>query len=125
MLPKHIRVKHCKKTPLFTNDGKNPAFVRIKVEGWDRLGEDNMITYMNRLCENKLGDKWFVGKDGYFYYTEVLEPTEKTDALFDQIVIPTTVTNGFDGSYDLVVTAEAVQAQGSKSKLGRCSEHDS
>ena len=103
------------KDPTVTNDGKNPAFVRIKVEGWDCLGANNMITYRTDYVENKLGDKWVVGNDGYFYYTEVLESGETTDALFDQIVIPTTVTNDLSGEdYKLTVTAEAVQAQGAK-----------
>lgn len=103
------------KDPTVTNDGKNPAFVRIKVEGWNCLGEDNMITYRTDYVENKLGDKWVAGNDGYFYYTEVLESGKATDALFDQIVIPTTVTNDLSGDdYKLTVTAEAVQAQGAK-----------
>lgn len=103
-----------KKDPTVTNDGKNPAFVRIKVEGWNCLGENNMITYRTDYVADQLGTDWSKGEDGYFYYTKVLESGKSTDALFDQIVIPTTVTNGFDGSYDLVVTAEAVQAQGAK-----------
>lgn len=103
------------KDPTVTNDGKNPAFVRIKVEGWNCLGENNMITYRTDYVENKLGDKWVAGNDGYFYYTEVLESGKATDALFDQIVIPTTVTNDLSGDdYKLTVTAEAVQAQGAK-----------
>lgn len=102
-----------KKDPTVTNTGKNPCFVRISVEGWDVLGADNKITYRTDYVDGKLGDKW-VEHDGYFYYTEPLAVGAKTDALFDQIVIPTTVTNGFDGSYDLVVKAEAVQAQGAK-----------
>lgn len=104
------------KDPTVTNIGKNPCFVRIKVEGWDVLGANNKITYRTDYVDNRLGENW-VEKDGYFYYTKVLETTEPanvTDALFDQIVVPTTVTNGFGGSYDLVVKAEAVQAQGAK-----------
>lgn len=101
------------KDPTVTNNGKNPAFVRIKVEGWDCLGKGNEIGYRTDYVDNKLGNNW-VEYGGYFYYTEVLEVGATTDAAFDQIVIPTSVTNGFDGSYDLVVTAEAVQAQGAK-----------
>ena len=103
-----------KKDPTVKNDGKNPAFVRIKVEGLDCLGEGNEITYRTDYVDGKLGDNWVDVKDGFFYYNKVLEVGATTDALFDQIVIPTSVTNGFDGSYDVVVKAEAVQAQGAK-----------
>lgn len=104
------------KDPTVTNDGKNPCFVRIKVEGWKVLGENNEITYRTDYVDNKLGDNWVLHTDGYFYYNKVLAAGVTTDALFDQIVIPTSVTNGFNGNYDLVVTAEAVQAQGAKAK---------
>lgn len=104
------------KDPTVTNDGKNPCFVRISVEGWNVLGEDNKITYRTDYVDNKLGENWKLHTDGYFYYTQVLGVDDTTDALFDQIVVPTSVTNGFDGNYDLVVKAEAVQAQGAKAK---------
>lgn len=102
------------KDPTVTNTGKNPCFVRIKVEGWEVLGANNKITYRTDYKDDVLGDNWVLHTDGYFYYNEVLAVGDETDALFDQIVIPTSVTNGFDGNYDLVVTAEAVQAQGAR-----------
>ena len=110
------------KDPTVKNDGANPCFVRIKVEGWDVLGENNKITYRTDYVDNKLGDNWKLHDDGYFYYNQVLAVGATTDALFDQIVIPTTVTNGFDGSYDLVVKAEAVQAQGARARFGTGAE---
>lgn len=102
------------KDPTVTNNGANPCFVRISVEGWNVLGADNKITYRTDYVDGKLGDNWVLHTDGYFYYNKVLETDATTDALFDQIVVPTSVTNGFDGNYDLVVKAEAVQAQGAK-----------
>lgn len=102
------------KDPTVTNDGDNPCFVRIKVAGLDCLGADNMITYETGYVTGALGQDWVLGDDGYFYYTKVLAAEASTSALFDQIRIPTSVTNGFDGNYDVVVTAEAVQAQGAK-----------
>lgn len=101
------------KDPTVTNDGANPCFVRIKVEGLDCLGDAGMITYRTDYVNDKLGDHWVKGEDGYFYYDTVLEVDDSTDALFDQIVIPTGLTNG-DGESEMNVTvyAEAVQAQG-------------
>lgn len=102
------------KDPCVTNDGENPCFVRIKVTGWDCLGEGNMIQYRTNGVINALGEGWHDVGGGVFYYDKILAVGEQTTDLFDHIVIPTTVTNGFDGTYDLVVTAEAVQAQGAR-----------
>lgn len=103
------------KDPTVTNDGKNPCFVRINVDGLDCLGSAGMITFRTDYVDDKLGDGWVDGADGYFYYEGVLEVGETTDALFDQIVIPTGLTNGEGETLkDIVVTAEAVQAQGAK-----------
>ena len=103
------------KDPTVKNDGANPCFVRIKVTGLDCLGDAGMITYRTNYVANKLGDNWEKGADGYFYYNKVLEVGAKTDALFDQIVIPTALKNGnAETEFNVVVTAEAVQAQGAK-----------
>lgn len=99
------------KDPTVTNTGKNPCFVRIEVKGLDSLGG---IAYKTDYVENKLGEKWVKHTDGYFYYEGVLEAGAKTDALFDQIVIPVEVGNGDGTEYDIVVNAYAVQAQGAR-----------
>lgn len=101
------------KDPTVENVGANPCFVRIKVEGLDQFGEKGNITYRTDYAPDKLGDNWFDGKDGYFYYHAVLEAGKSTDALFDQIVMPTGLTGGEEAK-PVVVTAEAVQAQGAK-----------
>ena len=103
------------KDPTVKNDGANPCFVRISVTGLNCLGDAGMITYRTDYVADKLGDNWVKHTDGYYYYSKVLAVGETTDALFDQIVMPTGLTNG-DGttSYDIDVKAEAVQAQGAK-----------
>ena len=103
------------KDPTVENTGANPCFVRIKVDGLDCLDPAGEITYRTDYVTGNLGDKWEKGTDGYFYYTEVLAVGAKTDALFDQIVIPTDLENGdAETEFDVDVTAEAVQAQGAK-----------
>lgn len=106
------------KDPTVTNTGANPCFVRVKVEGLDCLKEVGASDIIVRTdyTDNKLGDNWVLHTDGLYYYTKVLAKGEVTDALFDQIVIPTDLTNG-DGKteFDIDVTAYAVQAQGAKS----------
>ena len=103
------------KDPTVKNDGANPCFVRIKVTGLDCLAPAGMITYKTDYVTDKLGDNWVDGGDGYFYYNQVLAVGATTDALFDQIVIPTDLENGdAESEFNVVVTAEAVQAQGAK-----------
>lgn len=102
-----------KKDPTVENVGKNPCFVRIKVENLDQFDQKGMITYRTDYVTDALGANWVKNSDGYFYYTKVLAVGETTDALFDQIVMPTGLTGG-EAAKDIVVTAQAVQAQGAK-----------
>ena len=104
------------KDPNVTNNGDNPCYVRIKVTGLDCLQPAGNITYRVKDGEaGSLGSNWVLGDDGYFYYTEILEPEATTTNLFDEVIIPTSVTNGYDGNYDIVVKAEAIQSQGFES----------
>lgn len=96
-------------------DNSNPCFVRVKVENLDQFGSKGDITYRTDYVTGKLGENWVEGEDGYFYYTKVLEAGQTTDALFDQVVMPTGLTGG-ENAQDIVVTAQAVQAQGAMAK---------
>ena len=100
------------KDPTVKNIGANPCFVRVKVDWDDTIGE---MEYRTNYVPDALGEGWTEYTDGYFYYTHVLDVNETTDALFDQIVVPTELTNdNTDAQYNVVVSAEAVQAQGAK-----------
>ena len=101
------------KDPTVTNSGKNPCFVRISVANLDQFGTKGDITYRTDYVAGKLGENWVLHTDGYFYYTKVLTINETTDALFDQIVMPTGLT-GNEDTQPITVTAQAVQAQGAK-----------
>ena len=104
------------KDPTVENIGANPCFVRISVGNLDQFAEKYegaMITYRTNYVDGALGDDWALHTDGYFYYTKVLAVGEKTDALFDQIVIPFALENS-ETTENIVVTAEAVQAQGAR-----------
>ena len=104
------------KDPTVTNSGKNPCFVRISVDGLKQFGDKGDITYRTDYVTDKLGTDWVLHSDGYFYYTKVLAVGGTTDALFDQIVMPTGLTGG-ETAEDIVVTAQAVQAQGAKASF--------
>lgn len=101
------------KDPTVTNVGKNPCFVRISVANLMQFGDKGDITYRTNYVAGKLGENWVLHTDGYFYYTKVLEVGATTDALFDQIVMPTGLT-GNEDTQPITVTAQAVQAQGAK-----------
>ena len=100
------------KDPTVENTGNNPCFVRIKVDNLNQFGDKGTITLRTDYVDGKLGDNWEL-KDGYYYYTTPLEVGATTDALFDQIVMPTGLTGGEEAE-PITVTAQAVQAQGAK-----------
>ena len=102
------------KDPVVSNDGDNACFVRIAVTGLDCLDPASDIVYLTDGVKDALGAGWELNAvDGYFYYTEALEVGDETTALFDSIQIPTDLENGAPfNSFDVVVTAEAVQADG-------------
>lgn len=103
------------KDPTVENIGANPCFVRVEVTGLDCLGDAGMITLRTDYVDGKLGDNW-VEYNGYYYYDGVLASGETTDALFDQIVIPTALENGDPTTdiYNIDVFVDAVQAQGAR-----------
>lgn len=101
------------KDPTVTNVGSNPCFVRISVANLKQFGDKGDITYRTDYVAGKLGENWVLHTDGYFYYNKVLVVNEATPALFDQIVMPTGLT-GNETTLPIIVTAQAVQAQGAK-----------
>ena len=102
------------KDPTVTNTGANPCFVRIKVTGLDCLAPAGNIQLRTGGVIGALGADWEKSGD-YYYYKKVLAVGESNSALFDHIVIPTGLENGdAETEFNVVVTAEAVQAQGAK-----------
>lgn len=101
------------KDPTVENIGANPCFVRVSVSGLDQFGDKGDIVYLTNYVEGALHEGWVDGNDGYFYWSEPLEISEKTAALFDQIKMPVGLTGNEDAE-PIVVTAEAVQAQGAR-----------
>lgn len=105
------------KDPIVKNIGNNPCLVRIKLEmptlPTNLPQNDVAIVYRTGGLDGILGADWVDGGDGYYYYLEILENSESTSELFEEVVIPTELENG-DGTtdYDIKVTAYAVQAQG-------------
>ena len=110
------------KDPTIKNTGANPCVVRIKIT-WPTLPAGvSDITYRTDYVDGKLGADWH--KDGdYYYYMKPLDLNQSTEALFDQVVMPTDLENGNAATrYNIVVTAQAMQAQGIFSKYADMSD---
>lgn len=109
------------KDPTVTNDGANPCFVRVRVDGLDCLGNAGMITTRYKWADGYNTNQW-VYHNGYYYYMVndcgVMQPGTKSEPVFDQIVIPTGLTNGnAETEFNVHVIAQAVQAQGAKASF--------
>lgn len=113
------------KDPTVTNTGKNPCFVRVKVENLEQFGNKGAITLRHgEYVEGYDSENWTLF-NGYYYYNKVLATTETagdeynqglgtvTEPLFNQIVMPTGL-EGDEATSPIIVSAQAVQAQGAK-----------
>lgn len=118
------------KDPTVENIGANPCFVRVKVEGLDQFAEEfdgAMITLRHgNYVEGYDNTNWTYNEtDGYYYYNKVLATeatagndynvglTTKTEPVFNQIVMPTELTNNAEAE-PIEIYVEAVQAQGAR-----------
>ena len=54
------------KDPTVTNDGANPCFVRVRVDGLDCLGNAGMITTRYKWADGYNTNQW-VYYNGYYY----------------------------------------------------------
>lgn len=91
----------------FKNTGNNPSWLRVKVES--EFENDNLSDEVVSINFNS--ENW-EEKDGYYYYTEQLEPDSDTSQLFDTIRFSTEMGNEYQNqSMTLKVTAEAVQSE--------------
>ena len=96
------------KDPTVTNNGANPAFVRIKIT-WP----DDVTLFTRTDWQDGISTDWTLHTDGYYYYNTVLASGATTDALFDQIMLdPFTVNGDAVTEKNIIVQAEAIQAQG-------------
>lgn len=107
--------KEVTKIPTVKNIGKNPAYIRVKV-----AIDSNITEYLT--VDYKLGTastEWFV-ENGYYYYNSVVDPTKSTLPIFTSFILSGNYIEPADTavSYDIIVSAEAVQSQGFEQKAG-------
>ena len=94
-----------KKKPCIVNDSVIPVYVRVRVV-FSNLDAQAQ-------CEPlKIKDSWKTGEDGYYYYQKKVLSGQRTDVIFDKIVIKNTVKKDELVSFDILVYEESVQTEG-------------
>lgn len=102
------------KIPTVKNIGKNPAYIRVKVAIDSHIAKFLTLDY-------KLGaasTEWFI-ENGYYYYNSIVDPDKSTLPIFTQFALSGDfIEPETEVSYDIIVSAEAVQSQGFEQKTG-------
>lgn len=95
------------------------AYIRAKIElrKLDKDGKETLWTKQQAdelLAGIKINDGWFLAKDGYYYYKEVVKANTKIE-LFHEVVISEKWGNEVAGAkFAINVSAEAIQADSFK-----------
>lgn len=93
------------KKPCVSNDSRIPVFVRMAVRFSDSEGEAQ--------CEPlAVSSRWTLMEDGYYYYGQAVPAGQKTELLFENVVLKASVPKEELRPFDVLVYAEAVQAYG-------------
>ena len=120
------------KNPYFTNTGIHPQYLRaiVTVTEADILkaamtpkGSDVSMWYDVEMFLPGTGAKWsrdytyYTNKDTFVFvynYTEVLEPGDTTEKLFDDVVIPTELTKEQAAqmeNFNITIVGQAIQSE--------------
>ncbi|OQB24258.1 MAG: hypothetical protein BWY11_01237 [Firmicutes bacterium ADurb.Bin182] len=110
------------KDPQVKNDGKNACYVRLVLTSDDITTAEMWNAVISEVIQNQDTTNWDWSVDGssvYVSYNAVLEPEGTTGPAFTGLKIDENATEaditsvfGGDGKLDLVVTAQAIQAEG-------------
>ena len=99
-----------------TNIGDQPAWVRLQVRLVDikdtYIVQEKGLLLDNENIELTNQDTKWIYQDGYFYYTEILQPTQTSDALFSSIEFLSSMDNSYANSSIYI----ELEAQGVQSK---------
>ena len=99
-----------------TNVGDQPAWVRLQVRLVDikdtYIVQEKGLLLDNENIELRNQDTKWIYKDGYFYYTEILQPTQTSDVLFSSIEFLSSMDNEYANSNVYI----ELEAQGVQSK---------
>ena len=98
------------KVPYVVNDGGIDFYTRLsmtmKVTGAD--GNELSAEYISL----DINETEWTEKDGYYYYNEIVAPTEKTEPLFTKVTFAKEMPNAYmNAQIEIEVAAEAVQSK--------------
>jgi hypothetical protein len=110
------------KDPQVANAGANDCYVRLVLTSEDITTAAMWNAVISEVMQGQDTTNWTWEVDGttlYAYYNSILNPLGTTGAAFsgmkiDEAATEADITNifGTDGDLDLVVTAQAIQAEG-------------
>lgn len=87
------------------NTGDNTAWIRVQIEkSFDMEEADPSLIVL------VIGENWTQGEDGWYYYSEKLEPGEVTEPIFEEVQFAKEMSNEYQNKQANVnVIAQAVQ----------------
>lgn len=92
------------------NVGEQPTWVRISVDKSILLAEGVLGQVDLSLVTYDLNTQYWIEKDGYYYYKEVLNPDKVTQPLFTEVSFASNMGNMYQQSKAIIkVTAQATQ----------------
>ena len=94
------------------NDGDNPAYIRISVNKVITLAGNTDGTVDTALLHCPINTEFWIEKDDYYYYKEVLPAGEVTEPLFEKVIFDQAMGNLYQGcKAQIDVYAQAVQVK--------------
>lgn len=91
------------------NTCEEKEWIRIKLTN-SVISEDGKPLSFDKIKLNINKDKW-IEKDGWYYYTDIVDPGKNTDKLFTTVTFDASIGNEYaNSSVKIIVDAQAVQA---------------
>ncbi len=90
--------------------GSESCYLRAKIEISETLNAEQAAELLENI---NIGEKWVLSEDGYYYYQNKVEKSDKDQkvVLFDKVVIPELWGNEVANlTFEINVSAEAIQA---------------
>jgi len=95
-----------------TNDGSEPAWVRIDLEKAIQMAPGVNAQPDTSLLHIQFDTQNWTEKDGYYYYNKALEPTQTTEPLFQVVKFSETMGNDYQNCTATIdVCGQAVQVK--------------
>lgn len=106
------------KTPKVMNTGADPCLVRIRMTVTPEdiveryvVDDKGVTTEQKYLVISGWSSKWLNLGDGYLYYSDILQPGESTEPVFEKVTVNYDEDKNPWEDFDIILYQEAVQAQ--------------